>query len=597
MQVVDTQAYKRTFGRLIDLDGEPAIPEEWDYEPEIPEAYANEEELAKRQSELLGISPSQFVEFAVKIPDKQLQKHIPFTFTGREYLRLPYDTPAKRRLFKCGRQVEKSTLLGNTCLSYCCVYNSFNVLYVSPTNQQTKTFSRDRLKEPLDTSTILKSWTTTQLSDNVFEKQFINRSKITLRYAYHNADRTRGIPADLIDIDEIQDINIDNIPIIEECASHSPHKIFIYSGTPKSLDNAIEKYWKDFSTQNEWVVPCEKHGTPNDPTSWHWNILTEDSMGRDGLICDRCGGLINPRHPMAQWASMNPIVREKYGEGAFEGFRIPQLMVPWLKWDELLVKKETYSRARFYNEVLGLSYDSGTRPLTQQDVIDNCEPTLPMTKEMLTRIKAAVGTSSPIFCGIDWGSGENTYTVLTLGTYLNNYFTIFYAHRFEGQEIEPPIQLDIICEMIKTWNIEVVGVDYGGGFDRNDHLIRKFGQGRIWKYQYSQPSTKVKWDNDLRRFLVHRTEVMSDIFNAIKRRNIIRFPMWEHFEKPFGEDFLSIFSEYNERTRQIEYKHAPGHTDDTFHSMVLCFLASMLRVPRNEVLNPSARTSASEAED
>src|SRR6185369_4131171 len=74
----------------------------------------------------------------------------------------------------------------------------------------------------------------------------------------------RGIPADFILIDEFQDILLENIPVIEECASHSEHKLFCYSGTPKSMDNAIEYYFSRFSTQNEWVVPCRAHGTPND---------------------------------------------------------------------------------------------------------------------------------------------------------------------------------------------------------------------------------------------------------------------------------------------------------------------------------------------
>jgi hypothetical protein len=599
MQVLSAEEFMRNYSsNVVMVNGEPEIPEEWDYEPAIPEEYIDQDELAKRRADLINISPSRFTEFAVRIPDKESQKHVNFSFDGREYLRLPYDTPARRTLFKCGRQVEKSTLLGNRTLSYCCVINAFNVLYVSPTNQQTKTFSRDRLKEPMETSEVLKSWTTTKLSDNVFEKQFINRSKVTLRYAYHHADRVRGIPADMIEIDEIQDINTDNIPIIEECASHSPYKIFTYSGTPKTLDNAIEKYWNDFSTQNEWVVPCERHGTPGDSSSWHWNILTEDSIGKKGLVCDKCNEVINPTHPMAQWASLYPEIRRPaqdggLGDKAFEGFRIPQLMVPWLKWDDILVKFQTYPRGRFYNEVLGLSYDSGTRPLMQQDIIDNCIQGFYMSPQTLAKVKHDASGTSPIFCGIDWGTGEGTYTVLSLGTYINGFFTIFYVHRFEGQELEPPIQLGIVEELIRNWQVECVGADYGGGFDRNDHLTRKFGQGRIWKYQYSQPGQKVKWEDPLKRFLVHRTEVMSDVFNAIKRRNVFRFPDWSHFKEPFGADMLNIFSEYNEQTRQIEYKHAPDRTDDTFHSMLLCFLVSMLRVPRHDVLNPSARTGAS----
>lgn len=952
MDVISSNEYRRTYSNVIFQDGEPCFPEEWDFEPEIPEEYADEMELARRRAELISVSPSQFTEFAVRMPNKDRESQtrtLPFSFNGRQYLRLPYDSPAKRRLLKCGRQVEKSTLLGNTCLSYCCVINSFNVLYVSPTNQQTKVFSRDRLKEPLDTSEILKSWTTTQLSDNVFEKQFINRSKIVLRYAYHNADRTRGIPADMILLDEVQDVNTNNIPIIEECASHSPYKVFIYSGTPKSLDNAIEKYWNDFSTQNEWAVPCEHHGVPGDPSSWHWNILAEDNIGKHSLVCDKCKKPLNPIHPLATWVSMRPEIRTDpkdglggLGDGAFEGFRIPQLMVPWLSWDEILVKYQTYPRAKFFNEVLGLGFDAGTRPLTQADVRDNCRPGLYMSPEQLSSIKARCGAGTPIFAGIDWGchdeetrilttrgfvhfrdltdddrvaqwepdtremtfitpqirtvkewekplhhfqgkgldmmlththrmrvgapsgnervwktepceetvqrggnilfagyinwtgveektfilpgqsissgysgaeprsfamdewleflgyylsegglcfdgdrpsclkmsqretvnsssaekiggllhklfpddlsifpnpktgdvnwtlygkqlwkwvldnvgerghlkriprtflslskrqlkilfdammlgdgntdprpgnnngyycstskglcedfqelcirlglrttlslhkseeenrkarwrvswstgrdfqynnpkrtetvpyrgkvycckvptgyivterngciayqgnTGENTYTVLTLGAYIDNFFQVFYQHRFEQRELEPEIQLGIIEEIISGWNVDMVGVDYGGGYHPNDRLTRKFGRQKIWKYQYSTPGQKVKWEPALNRFIVHRSEVMSDIFNAIKRRNFFRFPDWEHFKEPFAQDFLNIFAEYNEQTRVIQYDKAPDKTDDSFHSFLLCFLVSMMKVPAFHIMNPTQRTT------
>jgi hypothetical protein len=592
MYVVDgAEYYRLNRSNVIQAEsGQPELMEEWDYEPEVGDEFLTDEELEIRASELISVSPSKFVEFSVKMPDKKSQKHVSFSFDNRRYLRLPYDTPSKRTLYKCGRQVEKSTLLGNKCLSYACINNAFNILYVSPTNQQTKVFSQDRLKETIETSDILRAWTTTKLSDNVFLKKFINRSQITLRYAFHNADRTRGIPADLICIDEIQDIITDNIPVIEECASHSPFKVFIYSGTPKSYDNALEHYWTAFSTQNEWVVPCERHGLPGQPSSWHWNILGEENIGKKGLVCDRCKEIINPMHPNAQWASMNPTVKQKLQKDWYEGFRIPQLMVPWLEWGEILDKKAKYPQSQFYNEVLGISYDSGTRPLTRQDLIDNCTPGMFMSTEGLAKIKSRLGQASPVYAGIDWGTGEGSYTVMSLGAYIDEKFTIFYIHRFEGQEVEPPVQLDLIGQLIQYWNIKLVGCDYGGGFDRNDALARKFGRNRIVKYQYSQPGQKVKWEEGLNRFLVHRTEVMSDMFSAIKRKDVLRFPDFQQFEDPYASDFLGIFSEYSETQRQVQYKHPPDKTDDSFHSVLLCFLASMLMHPRHDVLNPSQKT-------
>jgi hypothetical protein len=594
MEILSTEQARRfnttSVVQMIDGRTELMEPEEWDYEPEVDDVL-DPDAVARKDAELVRVSPSDFVEFSIKVPDKKAQKHIPFSFAQRRYLRQPYDTASKRTLYKCGRQVEKSTLLGNKSLAYAAINNAFNILYVSPTNQQTKVFSQDRLREPIETSDVLRAWTTTKLSDNVFLKKFINRSQITLRYAFHNADRVRGIPADMILLDEIQDIITENIPVIEQCYSHSPFKISIYSGTPKSTDNTIEKYWNEFSTQNEWVVPCERHGVPGDSSTWHWNVLSEPNIGKLGLICDKCGNLINPMHPNAQWASLNPSVRQTMKD-PYEGFRIPQLMVPWIDWGELLDNYHIYPRAKFWNEVLGLSYDSGTKPLTRQDIIDNCDPGFFMTEAELSKIKYALGGGQPIWAGIDWGSDTNaSYTVISLGAYINNKFTIFYIHRFVGKSIEPAVQMQEIIELLDAWRVKSVGVDYGGGLDKNNTLARRYGANRIHKYQYSTPSVKIRYDEGMARFMVHRTEVMTDLFDAIKRRNVFRFPDFQQFEKPYGEDMLNIFSEYSETQRMTMYSKTPGKTDDSFHSILYCFLASMIDHPRPDILKPKSKTS------
>lgn len=596
MPVIDGKEYRdeRRTNVVQGEDGRPETPEEWDYEEEVPDYLEDPGELAVKAAQLIGVTPSQFVEFAIRMPNKKANTYEPFSFLGREYLRMPYDVQSKRVLLMCGRQVEKTTMLGNKSLAYACVNNAFNILYVSPTNQQTKVFSQDRLKEPIETSEVLKAWTTTKLSDNVFLKKFINRSQITLRYAYHNADRVRGIPADLILIDELQDILTDNIPVIEECASHSPHKYFGYSGTPKSYDNSIEKYWTEFSTQNEWVVPCydisHVRVVGDTAVGAHWNVLGERNITREGLACDVCGKLIDASGKGARWVSMNPSLRESMGaDGLFEGFRIPQLMVPWIPWVDIWDKRQRMSPSKFHNEVLGLSYDTGTRPLTREDLKKNCNQGQMMTQESLVAYRKSFGDGAQVYAGIDWGSGENTYTVISLGAYLNGFFNVFYIHRFEHAEIEPTVQISLISQLINYWNVKLVGTDYGGGHDRNDALARKFGRKRIIKYQYSNPGQKVRWEEGLYRFLVHRTEVMSDIFNAIKRGDVFRFPDWSAFEDPFAQDMLNIFSEYNEQMRQIQYKKSKDVADDSFHSLLYCFLASMLHHPRFDVMNPEQK--------
>jgi intein/homing endonuclease len=251
-----------------------------------------------------------------------------------------------------GLVTHNSTLLGNKSIAYSGINLAFKTLYVSSTATQAQVFSVDRIKEPIDISPELSFMLDSRLSQNVLFKQFKNRSQIRIRYAYLNADRTRGIPADHILIDEIQDIIYENIPVIEQCASHSPWRLLTYSGTPKTLDNTIELFWNKFSTQNEWVVPCEACGSAKDKSTWHWNVLGMKNIGKDYLVCARCKRQINPMHPDAQWASLNPVTAENVHKVTFEGYRIPQLMVPWVLWSDIIMNLERYDTARFHNEVL-----------------------------------------------------------------------------------------------------------------------------------------------------------------------------------------------------------------------------------------------------
>lgn len=554
------------------------VLEEWDLETPIDES-----NIAYREELITEIMPSDFVEFAIRMPNPDTKQLEPFSFDNRKYLLPIYNSTNKKLLLKFGRQSEKSTTLGNRLLTFSAIQPSFTSLYVAPTNLQAKVFSNDRLREAIDTSERLKAWTMDRLITNVFQKKFINRSQIILRYAYLNADRVRGIAADMIAVDEIQDIIGSNIGVIEECASHSPFKMFMYSGTPKSLDNTIESIWVNESTQNEWVIPCDHCGGGD---YRYWNVLDESNIGKQGLMCSKCKNLLNPMHPDSQWASM----AEPHVPEPFEGYRICQLMVPWIKWSDILHKQMIYPRSVFFNEVLGLSFDSGLRPLTRQDIIDTCDNSLSMdTPELDKHMKKLAG--KVIFAGIDWGA-EKSRTVMTIGAYDKDIFTVFYMRRFEGRESEPTVQLDIINQLISKYNIALVGVDYGGGLDRNDALIRKWGPTRIVKYQYSPlSSAKWKWEDGMKRFQVNRTEVMSDVFNAIKRRGVFRFPRWPEFERPFAQDMLNIFSEYSEERRCNEYKLTRGLTDDSFHSFVLCFLVSQLKMLRPDVFVPHKEES------
>lgn len=582
--VVDAGA---PFDWVIDdsAEEEEVYPSEWGVKQEPFFDLVGVKEQVQERLNIPKLTPSQFVEVGFKMPKHGEAGYENFSFEGRRHMRQPYDTTCKRVLLCTGRQVEKSTLLGNMALSYACLIPAFRALYVSPSQTQTKTFSNDRLKEPIEVSPILKAYTTSALSQNIFEKQFVNWSKITLRYAFLNADRVRGVSGvSALFLDEFQDLLSDNIPVIEQVTSHAPdkYKKFVYAGTPKSLDNNIEHYRATKSTQGEWVVPCDNCGTASGPTkSRYWNILGEKNMGKHSLICERCGKQIYPQCDDAQWAFLAQWDEVK---APYESYRIPQLMVPWKKWTEILYDYQNYPRGQFYNEVLGLSYDSGLRPLTLSQVRDQCNPQVIMDDRHLAPY-ITLGHDHPIFAGIDWGTGSKSYTVVSLGTYIQNKFRIFYIKRLEGVLSEPEQEIKWIIELLKKFNVSLIGADHGFGHYQNDHLRRSFGERFMTFLHMGKMRRKVLWDPGLRQWKVHRSEVMSDMFNAIKRSQL-EFPRWEEFEDPYATDMCNIYSEYNETLRMIRYDHNPDKPDDSFHSILYCFLASMVKFPRPDIIAP-----------
>ena len=178
--------------------------------------------------------------------------------------------------------------------------------------------------------------------------------------------------------------------------------------------------------------------------------------------------------------------------------------------------------------------------------------------------------SQHIYAGIDWGSGEHSYTVVTLATYIGEKFRIFYSHRFTGEEVDPEVQIEKIISLLRHFNVRFIGSDYGGGFDRNYKLVKAFGSQKLKKFQYiARGSKKVTWNDKIKRYIVARTEVMSDMFNAIKAGKV-EFPKWEEWHSPF-KDMLSIYSEMNEQIGIIQYKHGVDKPDDTFHTVVYAF--------------------------
>ena len=150
------------------------------------------------------------------------------------HLRRIYNDNSNELVLKFSRQTAKSTTLANLMVANSAMIPFFKTLYIAPTVDQTKVFSHDRVNPVIEGSPILKEfYTNTSLIQNVFMKQFLNGSRMYLRYALLNADRIRGYSADMNLFDETQDLKADIIPVVHETMTRSIHKKVLYAGTPK----------------------------------------------------------------------------------------------------------------------------------------------------------------------------------------------------------------------------------------------------------------------------------------------------------------------------------------------------------------------------
>jgi hypothetical protein len=542
-----------------------------------------------QRSHALAMKTSEWVHHMVRVKMKGRIGEIDFTERG--YLKRPYDTERRSILLMTSRQTEKSTTLGNKLLSLCGMEWYQSSLFVTPSATQTKVFSSARIDDIVEISPMIKALTHKSLTWNILEKEFLTKSKIYLRYAFLNADRIRGISVNNIFYDEVQDLLTDVIPVIRESASRFRNAIHVYSGTPKTFDNSIEKIWSGESTMSEWMVPCENH------YPWHRNILGMKNIGKLGPVCEKCHKPINPEHPAAEWIEGN--------RGAkIEGYRICRLMVPWyykpdftdkdpyVMWKEILHSLENYPPASFANEIMALSYDAGTKPLTRSQVIACCDDAYSMQEDDV----AELALSHQLYGGIDWGTGENAYTVLSVCGYVRGDASLQYVFfkRFDGILSDPEPQMREIIRLIQKFKLKYVGCDYGMGFVQNKKLTSIFSAKRIHQFQYAARSTKkIVYKAALNRSIVFRTAIMSDAFSALHNLKI-RLPNWETFKVPYAEDFLSIYAEHNETLRMIKYDKPRSIPDDSFHALIYALIVSFFDHRRPDIIAPIQEAAAGE---
>lgn len=514
---------------------------------------------------VITMTRSEFAERFLYLNGRQL------SLSDYPFLRQVYDTTAEKLVLKFSRQTAKSTTIANLMIVDSAMNPYYKSLYVAPTVDQTKVFSHDRVAPVIESSPFIKDhYMASSLVQNVHMKQFLNGSRLYLRYALQNADRIRGYSADVNYFDEVQDLKSDIIPVVEETMSRSIVKRSIYTGTPKRSKGTLADIWFR-STQNEYMLRCNACNK--------WNILDEDSIGDFHLICKKCGRELDPRTTRGEWVSTYP--QSAHGPD-LDGYRICLLhfaKAPWVDWNrDVIVKRRNQTKALFYNETLGLEHDTGVSPITRTELYNACQIGKPMNAE-----PDRLEKSYQSIMGIDYGpvNSENSHTVISIVQMRgDDKYHVVFTKKFIGKEADYAFIHAEIPRLMAVWNCTHLAADYGMGEAPNSEIRSRIGYQKVIAFQHMASQKKrINWNADMPAYTMNRNQVMTEVFDHIRKGKLL-FPQLSDVE-PCIEDILNIQTEFNEELGRMKFTNLGP--DDFFHATLFAILANQMLYSVNSI--------------
>lgn len=515
----------------------------------------------------------------------------PYTLERHFPLEPFFNTHLSRKIIlKAGRQIGKSTVLAAQGVSSAVTIPFFNTLYVTPLYEMIRRFSHNYVRGFIEQSPVKQLFVKQSSSQNVLQRQFLNNSNMYFSFAFLDADRTRGLNTDRCSFDEVQDMDSTFIPIIRETMSGSENwGLEQFCGTPKSLDNTLEQLWQR-SSMGEWCVPCASCKYLNVPRTshdlvdmlgpWHSNISDEVP----GTICAKCGRVILPQNGF--WVHEHPERLED-----FAGYHLPQCIFPMHyanidKWSILKGKQDgAYNTPTnvFFNEVLGESYDTGSRLLTQTEL--QAAACLHPNEEDIAM--QTIGRYDLRILSIDWGGSSEdslSFTAYAVVCWKTDGSGIDVIYGFRSltpndHQREARIAIDIV----KKFRCHYIAHDYGGAGQFREKYIVDAGWpvDRLIPIQYVRAGTQGMMRflpaSDLHprnRYSLDKSRSLVLTCHAVKNKHI-RFFAWDdrgEDDRGLISDFLALVEEKTDsRTGSDMYTiiRKQNQSDDWAHAVNL----------------------------
>jgi len=453
-----------------------------------------------------------------------------FSLEDRPYLRPIYrefkpNTP-KTVILMCSRKVEKTETGVNLFILPLLLIPYWRAVYTIARSVQVNVFSTERLATALGTSVDGILSKKLKKPTNVHHKQFHidpNDRYFNHGYLYSawgEGASLLGLACDYVHVDEAQDMPGEWLPKIMEIISLSRHKHMLISGTARDKGDNFDQTW-EMSDKREWFVKCESCG--REQMLDFRNILGKPGHKYKG--CRFCEVELDVR--IGKWRPTKDPNTSYY-----VGYHMNQLMHPQITANEIQIKWEKYESERlFYNEVLGVPYAGGLRPVTIDQVLSktNKEIGIIYPNEYVSDAKTYLGMDCGLghhICVID----ENKRILFQRVSKLSDYKS------FDDQMLG-------ISNIIRGFGCSNVVIDWGYGPNEVQSLQRIHGElVKGCEYKLNDPDDPIQYKpyNDagdpIFRLHVDRSATLDKVFHNFK------FP--PGWQIPYDESSRSVVEEF-----------------------------------------------------
>lgn len=374
-----------------------------------------------------------------------------------------------------------------------------------------------------------------------------------------------------------QDINPDFLPVFESTTDASRYGIIQASGTPKTTDTLLELQFSR-SSQCHWAIKC---------SCGKWNIADIDEqlikmVGKTGLSCAECGKLLDPR--AGGWLPKYP---DRMGYHA--GYHVPQIILPMhcenpVKWQVLRARQTSWTKTRFFNEVLGTPDDAETKLLTKADLEKSQTP----WENTLESAAKHAKDFDTVFVGVDWSGGGGGFSrtavaVLAKQNYSDETYVLYVDAFPHG--LTPEEEADKVSHIFSSVKGYMLAHDYtGAGFVRESVLLGRhpYLRNKIYPFAYvfrtGKQLVSYQESGSRRSANVDKTRSLLLTFNAIRSRRL-RLPKF-NVNSPTEPalELLNIVErpqEFSKASIKDVYilQRAAGRYDDAAHAINIGYIA------------------------